>query len=514
MIKLTSSLKKVGLAFCLVCVFGVINKTNAQDYSNLHKLIQEGINSIYDIDFPAALDKFQQAKSLAPNDMRGPFFESTVYFWKAMFNTNKNDYETYLDHSDKIIKRCEDATDANPDDLDAQFYMGWTYTIRATLIYLIDQNVIKAASDVKDGNKALTFVIEKNPAYYDAYLGLGIYNYMLGMIPRKLKFLTDILGFKGDREAGKKQLTLASEKGTYTTTEAKFYLTLLSWREENYTAAEDYASQLINLYPKSPAVWMVEGLLLSQQDKMQEAVEAYEKALSYNAGKESDIVYKTVYGALGNAYFRMNDFTNAIDVGRKYMNYITKDDRYNNRLYSIGVSLELTGNRNEAMNYYKQAQMQSEKHSEWERYWFRRINILVNRPITAIDSLLIVAENNRAVGRADESLNDYKTLTEKTAQNPTPDITVQINYGIGLVYLKQKDYNKAIEQFQKNLTLSPAEEKWLVPDSYFQIGRCYLKLGNKALANEYFNKAMDIDYDYDFKDSMDGKVQNELTKNQ
>ena len=505
-------MKKIQLFVYIFLLSGSVYNNYAQDFNQVHKLIMEGISAIYDIDFPTALDKFQQAKSIAPNDLRGPFFESTVYFWKTMFNHNKTDYETYLDLSDKIIKKCEDATDINPNDLDAQFYMGWTYTIRATLIYTIDQNVIKAASDVKDGNKALSYVVEKNPQYYDAYLGLGVYNYMLGMIPKKLKFLTDILGFKGDREEGKKQLQVASEKGTYTTTEAKFYLTLLSWREENYTSAEDYAGQLLNLYPKSPAVWMVEGLLLSQQDKMKEAVDAYEKALDFNKGKESDIVYKTVYGALGNAYFRMNDFNKAIDAGKKYMQYITKDDRYNNRLYSIGVSLELTGNRSEAMAYYKQAKLESDKHGEWEKYWYRKINNLIYRPITLNDSLLIVGENNRAVGNLDEAMNDYNILSEKSGQSPSPDLAVQINYGIGSVYFKQKDYNKAIELFQKNLNLVPQEERWLVPDSYFQIGRCYLRLGNKTEANKYFDKALDIDYDYDFKDAMDGKIQNELTK--
>ena len=115
--------------------------------------------------------------------------------------------------------------------------MGWTYTLRAFILYYIDKNVLKAASDIQDGNKALKFVVERNSAYYDAYLGLGIYNYILSFIPRKLQWLTSLLGSSGDRDEGKKQLILAAEKGTYTNTEAKFYPTLLAWREENYTLA-------------------------------------------------------------------------------------------------------------------------------------------------------------------------------------------------------------------------------------------------------------------------------------
>ncbi len=484
----------------------------SQDFGKVHELTTEGINSIYEIDFPAALYKFQEAKSIAPGDLRGPFFESTVYFWKALFTKNRNDYETYLNLSDKIIERCSEIVDKNENDLDAQFYMGWTYTLRAFILYYIDKNFLKAASDIKDGNKSLEYVVEKNSAYYDAYLGLGIYNYILSFIPRKLQWLTSLLGFSGDREEGKRQLKLAAERGTYTNTEAKFYLTLLAWREENYTLAEDYASQLTRAYPRSPATWMLWGLLLSQQDKMTEAVDAYEKSLEYNKGKESEIVYKSCYGALGNAYFRMNNFDKAVDYLKKYMHYVTGDDMYNRRLYSIGVSIELMGNRDEALNYYRQARSNFTEDNEWEKFWFRRLNYRAQNQLTIIDSLLIAADNNRAIGKLEEAMDDYNRLQGGFDQVFNDDVKAQINHGIGQVFFKEKDYNKAIEQFKMNLTLKPSEEKWLVPEAFYQIGRCCLRLGNRSEAQEYFDNALDIDYDYDFKDAMDNKIKNELSR--
>jgi tetratricopeptide (TPR) repeat protein len=503
-------LKRV--SYGLIILFATASGLFAQDFGNVHKLISDGIYSIYETDFPSALSKFLEAKNTAPNDLRGPFFESTVYFWKALFTKNRGDYETYLNLSDKIIEKCSGMVDKNENGLDAQFYMGWTHTLRAFILYYIDQNVLKAASDIQDGNKALKFVVEKNSAYYDAYLGLGIYNYILSFIPRKLQWLTSLLGFSGDRDEGKRQLILAAEKGTYTNTEAKFYLTLLAWREENYTLAEDYASQLTGAHPKSPATWMLWGLLLSQQDKMQEAVDAYEKSIEYNRGKESDIVYKTSYGALGNAYFRMNVFDKSVEYLKKYMHYVTEDDMYNRRLYSIGAALELMGNRDEALNYYRQGRSNFKDDNEWEKFWLRKLNYRVQNKITLVDSLLIVADNNRAVGNIDEAMENYKRLQSGLGQTYNDDIKVQINQGLAQLYFRQKDYNKAIEQFKMNLNLNPVEEKWLVPEAYFQIGRCLLRLGNKTEAQEYFDKALDIDYDYDFKDSMDNKVKNELSK--
>ncbi len=482
-----------------------------QDFGKVHKLILEGINSIYDIDFPAALSKFQQAKSEAPNDLRGPFFESTVYFWKALFTKNRTDYETYLNLSDNIIKRCEDVTDKNENDLDARFYIGWTYIIRAFVVYMMDQKFLQAANDIKSGNNELKFVVEKNPAYYDAYLGLGIFNYITGLIPRKLQWLTTILGYSGDRDEGRKQLMLASDKGVYTSNEAKFYLTLLAWREENYPIAESYATQLKTAFPNSPAVMMLWGGLQSQQDKMSDAIDAFEKCLTLNKGKESDIVYKNAYGALSNTYFKTNNFTKAADYGKKYMAYVNKDDNLNNRLYSIGVSLEMLGNRNDAITFYKQARTDFKEDNEWEKHWLRMLNKRLASPLSSSDSILIIAENDVSAGKISDGINEYQKVMT-IASKPNDDISSQVNHGTGLAYFKQKDYDKAIEQFKMNLNLNPAEEKWLVPDSYFQIGKCLLRLGKKNEAQQYFDKALDIDYDYDFKGAMDQKIKNELTK--
>ncbi len=377
---------------------------------------------------------------------------------------------------------------------------------------MIDKNVLKPASEIKDGNKALTFVVEKNSQYYDAYLGLGLYNYIISMVPRKLQWLTTLLGYSGDRDEGRRDLQIASEKGTYTNTEAKFYLTLLAWREEDYSTAETYANQLTSAFPESPATWMVWGLLLTQQDKLPQAIEAYEKSLQFNQGKESEAVNKTVNGALGNAYFRMNNFPKAVESMKKYMSYVTKDDMYNNRLYTLGVSLELLGSKVEALQYYGQGRTDFTNDNEWERYWLRKLNFRASHPITFVDSLLIIADNDRAAGKSDEAIDIYKTLNSSLDQVFSDDINAQINYGLGLVYFKQKDYNNALEQFRKNTGLNPAEEKWLVPEAYFQVGRCLLRLGNEQEARVNFQKADDIDYDYDFKGAMDNKIRHELSK--
>src|ERR1051326_4827575 len=95
-------------------------------------------------------------------------------------------------------------------------------------------------------------------------------------------------------------------------------------------------------------------------------------------------------------FVKSNDYEKALDFTKKYMNYLTKDDKYNNRLYNIGVSLEFLGRRNEALDYYKQVRGDFNDDNEWEKYHYRKLIYRRDHPMTPIDSLLIAADNNRA----------------------------------------------------------------------------------------------------------------------
>ena len=69
---------------------------------------------------------------------------------------------------------------------------------------------------------------------YDAYLGLGIYNYLADVLPKFVKVLSFILGINGDKELGLKQIRLAHEKGVFTKTEALFFLGAIYFLPPNF----------------------------------------------------------------------------------------------------------------------------------------------------------------------------------------------------------------------------------------------------------------------------------------
>jgi tol-pal system protein YbgF len=58
-------------------------------------------------------------------------------------------------------------------------------------------------------------------------------------------------------------------------------------------------------------------------------------------------------------------------------------------------------------------------------------------------------------------------------------------YWLGEAYLSQRDYRRAVEQFESAITHDARHEK--EPDALFELGTCHQKLGNPQRAHAYFD---------------------------
>ncbi|HVA65294.1 MAG TPA: hypothetical protein VNK24_00020 [Elusimicrobiota bacterium] len=115
-----------------------------------------------------------------------------------------------------------------------------------------------------DGHKSLRFLracLASDPAYYDADLGLGIYDYEAARFGRKIKmgFLFKIFG---DERRGIRRIGLAKEKGRYSRRQAAvFLLTLYIQDKKDYRDALPLAQELRRNFPQSPYFEFVQAML-------------------------------------------------------------------------------------------------------------------------------------------------------------------------------------------------------------------------------------------------------------
>ena len=209
-------------ALILTVIFTILSVPSISAQSkNLPELGLKGIELTHDMQYEKAHKIFDEMIRLEPKNPRGYFFKSACYY--SMYTDEKNHADKFRHATNKAIDIAREMLRKNGDDPDAMFYLGCAYG-KLGMYYMDNGSYIKAYWYGNKGIKYLKKVIEKDPDYYDAYLGLGIFDYSVSVLPKIIKSLSFLLRINGDRIKGLDEIRLTSTKGTYAKGDAKIAL--------------------------------------------------------------------------------------------------------------------------------------------------------------------------------------------------------------------------------------------------------------------------------------------------
>ncbi len=490
-----------------------LDSESAKSFSIPDNEVLKGLDDIYNLKFEAAEVKFTQFQKSNPKDLKGFFYQSLLYFYKALPSRNEIYFEKYMMLSDNVIEKAEDILDENENDLDALYYMGLSYSYRSWLMLSLNKSLLKAASNGNDGYRILTSLIEKSPDYYDAYMGLGLYKIALGFVPEKFQWLLSLMGFDGNLAEGRNLLYKSLKNGVYSKTESKVFLSIFSLREkeDNDLQALNFSRELTEQYPDSPVFKVFYSGLMLQHGFSEEAVLIANNALNINNNSLQDEIIKSANAVLGTAYFRLNDFQKAILHLEEYMKLVNTEDRYNVYLFTLGISYEITGKRDVALNKYKNVRNNfiNEPDGELDKFFYRLALQKIKEPLNEFELKLIKALNLRESNNPQKAVNIYNEIIDSkmTEKYNSDDDLVRLYFDIGVAYNYLKDTDKAIENFNKCLRLKPQSEIWIVPHSYFELGKIYNRKGNRDLSKDMFESIFDYN-DFDFESFLEMRLAN------
>ena len=186
----------------------------------------EGINGVYSLDFDTAQKNIEWVFAHYPDH---PF----AHFGNAMIAWSRYEYEYELsdDRQRKVFEQIlDDSIDGikrwmkqNPNDTNAYMGIGALYGLRA-MFSMRNRSWVTAYFSGRKAIKNLETALELDPTYYDAYFGLGIYQYYAGTLPSVIKILAKIVAIKGDPDEGVEQLNLSREKAHFTGDSSKLIL--------------------------------------------------------------------------------------------------------------------------------------------------------------------------------------------------------------------------------------------------------------------------------------------------
>ena len=257
-----------------------------------------GINGVYSLDFDTAQENIAWVFAHYPDH---PF----AHFGNAMIAWSRYEYEfeTSDDAQRKVFEKILDDSIAGikrwikqyPNDSNGYMGIGALYGLRA----LFNMRTRNWVTSYFAGRKAISNLeksLKLDPTYYDAYFGLGIYEYFAGTLPSVIKILARIVAIKGNPDEGVAFLNLARQKAHFTADSAKLILIeVQNTRDSKFYAPEkslQYIRELRSKFPKNPLMHYVEIICLYENKNYQAVTEQAQQFLTLIG---TDKFYKDIY---------------------------------------------------------------------------------------------------------------------------------------------------------------------------------------------------------------------------
>ena len=267
----------------------------------LEEPCRNGFEALYSMDYARAKLEFEEMTSLAPKHPSGYVYlasaiwlehlsslrrlQSQIYnrgntfFRSSQDPVNPSVEKNFYRNIEKGIGRANARLLENKNDLAGLYYLG---TAQGTIAGYESTVKREFLSSLKNGTKAVEMhkkVLKLYPEFADAYVSVGMYNYVVGTLPVAVKMLMLLGGVHGSKEEGLKQLERAMKDGVYARDEASIILVMLYDREHRQEEALKLLRNLSEKYPRNYVFRFETAGMLSRLGHLTESIELYERLM-------------------------------------------------------------------------------------------------------------------------------------------------------------------------------------------------------------------------------------------
>jgi len=178
---------------------------------DIDSLICRGIDQTLLCQFDSAMSTFKTLRTIKPDNIVGYFYLAATLQSKMMDYETTSQADEFYSLINKAIDIGESVREKNNNDSWTLFYLGTSYTYKG-MFQAKTGGLIKGFVSAKKGIGYLRRAVKIDSSLWDAYLGIGNYDYWSGRFYKYLKWLPWI---RDKREQGVRLLELAVKKGTF-----------------------------------------------------------------------------------------------------------------------------------------------------------------------------------------------------------------------------------------------------------------------------------------------------------
>lgn len=470
--------------------------------SNLQNQLQQGIDKVYNFEFDSAERVFNRIVDNYPNQPHGYYQLAQLHFWIFLGTRDPGEYIVFLKFADLAQEKIDKILDTEENNYRLLSMAGNLTTFKA-MAHATNNSSVDAFWASKKAVNYFEKALEANPKYYDAYLGLGLFDYAMSFVPDFLKWAVKLTGLSSNKPRGLNYIKLAYARGAQSRTEASFHLSkIYTDYLADYDSAYIYIRNIISRYPANSLFHYQYAVTLIKDKKFDTAYEELNKVIRINNTKIPQIIALAYYRR-GEILFKRNKFEDAIKQYEKFLESTKELDFTGVAALNIAIANKMLGNESEYSKYLPLAKDGNQDVFE-DSYARKKSEELIAKGISDDNLFIIRTKNNLDAGRY-KTVRDSLKLLIDDVKNPERRILVLTYFAEAAFNLKlYSEANYAAEQILKS---EIKNEKWVLSFANYVMAEVALSHGNKNEAREFLEEALDKN-NYDFKDQIQADLEN------
>jgi hypothetical protein len=151
-----------------------------------------------------------------------------------------------------VRKLAPPALARNPNDESAALALILTVGLESDYLALIEKRYIKSLDAMKASRLQAEQLLQAHPGCADAYLAIGVENYVLSLKPMPVRWILRLGGAQTDSATGVAKLQITADKGRLLEPLARLLLGVAALRAHDPRKAEALLAALHNEFPHNP----------------------------------------------------------------------------------------------------------------------------------------------------------------------------------------------------------------------------------------------------------------------